>query len=121
VTGHGADKPSKGRATVTAITTIVLFELPPENLDEFIAFWHGIQDFVSKQPGMIDGVGHRAADAHGPFQFANVVRWDSAESLDAALQAVGKEFHEKGTDISQAFERLGVTQTQSNFTEELRY
>lgn len=106
---------------MTAITTIVLFELLPENLDEFIAFWHDIQAFVSKQPGMIDGVGHRATDAAGPVQFVNVVRWDSAESLDAALGAVVTEFHNKGADIGQAFERLGVTQTQSNFTEELRY
>ncbi len=103
------------------ITTIVLFQLPPENLDEFIAFWHDIQDFVSNQPGMIDGVGHRAVDAHGPFQFVNVVRWVSADAPDAALQAVVREFQDKGADIGQAFERLGVTQTQSNFTEELRY
>lgn len=106
---------------MTPITTIVLFELPPANLDEFLAFWRDIQHFVSKQPGMIDGVGHRAADVSGPFQFVNVVRWDSAESLDAALRAVGREFQDKGADIGQAFERLGVTQTQSNFTEELRY
>ncbi len=106
---------------MTPLTTIVLFELPPENLDEFIAFWQDIQRFVSKQPGMIDGVGHRATDVHRPFQFVNVVRWDSVESLDAALQAVVKEFHDKGTDIGQAFARLGVRQTQSNFTEELRY
>ena len=106
---------------MTSITTIVLFEFPPENVDKFIAFWHDIQGFVSKQPGMIDGVGHRATDVHGPFQFVNVVRWDSAESLDAALQAVGKEFHDKGVDIGHTFERLGVKQTQSNFTEELRY
>jgi len=90
-------------------------------MDEFLAFWHDIQNFVSKQPGMTDGVFHRATDVHGPFQFVNVVRWDSAESLDAALQAVGEEFHDRGTDIGQAFKRLGVTQTQSNFTEELRY
>jgi heme-degrading monooxygenase HmoA len=106
---------------LTPITTIVLFELPPENLDEFVAFWHDIQAFVSKQPGMINGVGHRATAVDGPFQFVNVVRWDSAESLDAALQAVVKEFHNKGTDIGQVFERLDVKQTQSNFTEELRY
>lgn len=106
---------------MTPITTIVLFQLPAENLDEFIRFWHDIQGFVSKQPGMLDGVGHRATDPHGPFQFVNVVRWDSAESLDAALGAVVTEFHEKGADIGQAFERLGVKQTQSNFTEELRY
>jgi len=106
---------------VAPITTIVLFELPPENVDEFIAFWRDIQAFVSQQPGMIDGVGHRATDADGPFQFVNVVRWDSPESLDAALGAVVTEFHNKGTDIGQAFERLGVKQTQSNFTEELRY
>ncbi len=106
---------------MTPITTIVLFELPPENVEEFIAFWHDIQAFVSTQPGMIDGVGHRATDADGPFQFVNVVRWDSAESLDAALQAVVEEFHAKGSDIGTTFQRLGVTQTQSNFTEELRY
>ena len=106
---------------MTPITTIVLFELPPENVDGFISFWHDIQSFVSKQPGMIDGVGHRATDVQGPFQFVNVVRWNSAESLDAALEAVGKEFHDRGADIGQTFERLGVKQTQSNFTEELRY
>jgi len=106
---------------MTPITTIVLFELPAENVDEFIAFWHHIQNFVSEQPGMIDGVGHRATDADGPFQFVNVVRWDSAESLDSALQAVVAEFHKRGADIGEKFERLGVKQTQSNFTEELRY
>lgn len=106
---------------MTPITTIVLFQLPPPNLDEFVAFWHDIQAFMSKQPEMINGVGHRAVDASGPFQFMNVVRWDSAGSLDAALAAVIDEFHAKGTDMAQTFARLVVTQTQSNFTEELRH
>ena len=106
---------------MTPITTVVLFDMPAEHLDEFVAFWRDIQNFMSGQPGMIDGVGHRATNVDGPFQFVNVVRWDSAESLDAALAAVIVEFHATGADIGDTFERLGVTQTQSNFVEELRY
>lgn len=99
------------------ITTIVHFEIPPENVDRFFAFWQDhIKDNVSRQPGLIDGIFHRGIDPDGPFQFINVARWDSAEQLAAGLQAADEEL-----PIAKVFEDLGVKVSQNNYVEAVRY
>lgn len=102
---------------MTPITTIVHFEVPTENVDRFFAFWqdHVKQD-MSGRPGLIDGILHRGADPDGPFQFINVARWDSAEHLAAGLRATGEAL-----GIGTVFRELGVTVSQNNYVEAVRY
>jgi Antibiotic biosynthesis monooxygenase len=104
------------------ITTIVHFEVPTDNVDRFFAFWQdSIQDKVGKQPGLIDGIFHRGIDSDGPFQFINVARWDSAEQLEAALQATREELHQEGVEMGKVFHDLGVKVSQNNYVEAVRY
>jgi hypothetical protein len=102
---------------MTPITTIVHFEIPAENVDQFFAFWQDyIKDNVSKQPGLIDGVFHRGIDPDGPFQFINVAHWESAEQLAAGLQAASEDL-----PIARVFQDLGVKVSQNNYVEAVRY
>jgi hypothetical protein len=104
------------------ITTIVHFQVPTENVDQFFAFWQdSVKDKVNKQPGIIDGIFYRGIDPDGPFQFINVARWDSAEQLAAGLQATGEELHREGVDMGKVFQDLGVKVSQNNYVEAAQY
>ncbi len=103
------------------ITTIVHFEVPRDNIDEFFPAWRDNQELMSKQLGLIGGVFYRCTDPDGSFQFINVARWQSAEALEAALKSVGEEQKQRNNDRDDMLKRLGVKVRQSNYTEELRY
>ena len=107
---------------MTAITTIVNFQVPAGNADRFLAFWQDpIRDTMRRQPGLIDGVLHRGVDPDGPFQFVNVAHWEGAESLTAALRATDEELRRTGVEIGRVFAGLGVTISQHNYVEAERY
>jgi hypothetical protein len=104
------------------ITTIVHFEIRPDNVERFFAFWQeSVKDKVNKQPGLIDGIFYRGIDPDGPFQFINVARWDSAEQLKAALQAADEELRQEGVEMGEVFQELGVKFSQNNYVEAVRY
>jgi antibiotic biosynthesis monooxygenase len=104
--------------TTEPITTIVHFEVPPENVDRFFAFWRDhVKDAVSMQSGLIGGVFHRGLDPDGPFQFINVAHWSSAEQLEAGLAATNQILPE----MAQVFQDLGVKISQNNYAEVVRY
>jgi len=99
------------------ITTIVHFTVPASNVDRFFTFWQDrIRGSVSRQPGLIDGVLHRAIDPDGPFQFINVAHWETAESLTSALRATSEEL-----PIQRVFTELGVQVSQNNYAEAVPY
>ena len=107
---------------MSTITTIVHFQIPPAHVEEFLTFWKtSIRDSVSRQPGLIGGVFHRGTDADGPYQFINVARWESAAHLEAALQATAEELQAAGVDGREVLRTLGVTVSQNNYVEEVRY
>ncbi len=103
------------------ITTIVHFQIPAENIDQFLSYWRQNQESMEKQPGLIGGTFYRGIDPEGPYQFVNVARWESAEALEASLAAAGEDMAREGVDRNQSFKDLGVKVIQSNFTEELQY
>jgi hypothetical protein len=104
------------------MTTIVHFQMPAENVDRFFAFYRdSIKDEMLGQPGLIDGILHRAIDPEGPYQFINVARWESAEQLTAALRATDATLRGQGVEIAEVFAGLGVTFFQHNYVEQVRY
>lgn len=104
------------------ITTIVHFQVPAGNVDRFFAFWQDhIKDKMRQQPGLIDGILHRGTDPDGPFQFVNVARWENAGLLTAALQATDETLRREGVEIARVFADLGVTISQHNYVEAIRY
>ncbi|MCS7483158.1 antibiotic biosynthesis monooxygenase [Umezawaea endophytica] len=105
-----------------AITTIVHFSMPAQNVERFFAFWQEtIRPVVERQPGLLDGVFHRYVDADGPFQFINVARWESAELLAEALRSTAEEIRGNGVEMLDVFSELGVTVSQNNYLEAVRY
>lgn len=106
---------------MTPITTIVHFEVPADNIDQFLSFWHKTKEEMTKQPGNIGGVFHRCIDPDGPFQFINVARWQSAEALESGLQATGEALQQDGIEVAGTLKDLGVKVTQNNYIEEVRW
>lgn len=103
---------------MTPITAIVHFEVPADNIDQFLSFWLKTKVEMTKQPGIIGGVFHRCIDPDGPFQFINVVRWQSAEALESGVQATGEALQQ---DVRRTLKDLGVKVSQNNYIEEVRY
>jgi heme-degrading monooxygenase HmoA len=103
------------------ITTIVHFSLPEENADKWLAKWHEIGAVMIKQPGAIDGIFYRCIDDESPFQFVNVARWESPEALANALQASAQEQKQRGVDIAEVMNDLGVKISQNNYSEAMKY
>jgi heme-degrading monooxygenase HmoA len=66
------------------VTLINVFEIPPEEVDVFIAGWTERARIMSTHSGFRDTQLHRALSPQGRFQLVNVAHWDSAESYAAA-------------------------------------
>jgi hypothetical protein len=104
------------------ITTIVHFTVPADNAERFLAFWRDtVRDEMRRRPGLIDGVLHRGIDADGPYQFINVARWQSAEALAAGLWETARVLLGQGIDLGAELGEMGVTISQNNYVEEIRY
>jgi heme-degrading monooxygenase HmoA len=102
---------------MTAITTMVIFDVPPQNVEEFIKIWRVSEEFLNQQPGILGGVLYRSSHDDGQVQFVNAARWESEEALASALKSLGKD----RPDLGDVFKRLDVHFKQSNYTEYLRY
>jgi heme-degrading monooxygenase HmoA len=66
------------------VTLINLFEVPADQVDEFIAGWHERAEFMRTQPGFQEYRFYRTLSADSRFQLINIARWDSQQALRAA-------------------------------------
>jgi heme-degrading monooxygenase HmoA len=66
------------------ITLINIFEVPAEQVEDFIAQWRSRAQVMAAAPGFRDARLHRAASPQARFQLVNVAHWDSRADLDAA-------------------------------------
>ncbi|TQM10914.1 antibiotic biosynthesis monooxygenase family protein [Pseudonocardia kunmingensis] len=70
--------------TDNGITFINVFEIPADQLDEFIEQWRERAQLMRKAPGFRDVRLHRAISPDARFPLVNVAHWDSAEACEAA-------------------------------------
>jgi heme oxygenase (mycobilin-producing) len=66
------------------ITVINVFEVPAEQVEEFIAGWRARAEIMAAAPGFRDTRLHRAVSSQERFQLVNVAHWDSQADLEAA-------------------------------------
>jgi heme-degrading monooxygenase HmoA len=66
------------------ITVINVFEVPADQVREFIAQWRARAEIMAAAPGFRDTRLHRAFSPQARFQLVNVAHWDSQADLDAA-------------------------------------
>jgi heme oxygenase (mycobilin-producing) len=59
-------------------------EIPPEQVDAFVAGWRDRAEFMRRQPGFRDYRMLRAVLPDSRFQLINVARWDSQDAFGAA-------------------------------------
>lgn len=71
------------------VVLINAFEVPAAEAEQFIAAWEKTRDYLQTQPGYLDTALHQAVAPDAEFQFVNVARWESAETLLAATQSPG--------------------------------
>lgn len=67
------------------VTLINVFEVPAEQVDEFIALWRDRAAIMSSQPGFRAAQLHRAISAESRFQLVNVAQWESQQACAAAM------------------------------------
>ena len=68
------------------VTFINVFELDPDDLDDFIEGWKHRGEIMRAQPGFRSFNLHRALSPDSSYQLVNVAEWDSVEALQAATQ-----------------------------------
>lgn len=66
------------------ITVINSFEVPAEQVEEFISGWRARAEIMAVAPGFRDARLHRAVSSQERFQLVNVAHWDSRADLEAA-------------------------------------
>jgi heme-degrading monooxygenase HmoA len=66
------------------VTLINIFEVPAEQVDEFVERWYARARFMAAAPGFRDATLHRAVSPLSRFQLVNVAHWDSQADLAAA-------------------------------------
>ncbi|MDQ3859530.1 MAG: antibiotic biosynthesis monooxygenase [Actinomycetota bacterium] len=71
------------------LVLINAFEVPPDKDDEFIRGWEAARDYLQSQPGYVSTALHGALSPDADFRFVNVVRWQSREAFQAAVQSSG--------------------------------
>jgi len=66
------------------VTLINIFEVPADQVEEFIAQWRVRAHIMASAPGFRDARMHRAVSSQARFQLVNVAHWDSQADLEAA-------------------------------------
>ena len=66
------------------VTLINVFEVPAEQVENFITQWRKRAAIMSNAPGFRDSRLHRAMSPQARFQLVNVAHWDSCEVWQAA-------------------------------------
>jgi heme-degrading monooxygenase HmoA len=103
------------------VTTIVLFRVPPETSAAFIEAWTASNDFMSAQPGLIDGALYRATSDAAEHLFVNVATWATQAALDAARAGHAQTLAEQGVDQKAVWASLGVSVTPSSYRAHTAY
>ena len=84
------------------VTFVNVFELNPDDVDEFIQGWKERGEFMSRQPGFRSFRLHRALSPDASYQLINVAVW---ESLDAVLAATAQpEFQAMIGEVGTRFD-----------------
>lgn len=69
----------------SSVTLINLFEVEPDQDEQFIAGWQAARDQLSRRPGYLDTTLHRAIKPDVDFRFVNVAHCASADAFQAAI------------------------------------
>ena len=69
----------------SSVTLINLFEVEPDQDEQFIAGWQAARDQLSRRPGYLDTTLHRAINPDVDFRFVNVAHWASADAFQTAI------------------------------------
>jgi len=69
----------------SSVTLINLFDVEPDQDEQFIADWQAARDQLSRRPGYLDTTLHRSIKPDVDFRFVNVAHWASADAFQAAI------------------------------------
>jgi heme-degrading monooxygenase HmoA len=93
------------------IVLINQFNIPPDDVDQFLDVWADDAAFMKRQPGFISTQLHRGAA--GSTTFVNVAVWESARALGEAVQspefqASSARYPENGIAAPHVFQKVAV-------------
>ena len=104
-----------------AVTSIVMFEMPSESAEAFLADWREGHAFMREQPGLVGGAFYRGIDQGNRARFTNVAHWETVDAMSAARQSAEKPRQQSSNDRGALFERLDVDVMAQTFIEEFHY
>lgn len=85
-TSHREDmSDSQQPASDDPVTFINVFEIPSDEVDEFITRWRERARLMSTAPGFRNAQLHRATSSETRFQLINVARWESYDHWHDAI------------------------------------
>ena len=96
------------------ITLINVFEINPDDVEQFLQEWRERAQFLGRQPGFRSLRLHRALSPDSRFQLVNVAEWDSAQALDAATaqdyfkQSAQRSMHDFAVAANPALYRVVI-------------
>jgi heme-degrading monooxygenase HmoA len=93
------------------VVLINRFNVPPEDVERFLAVWADDAGYMKEQPGFISTQLHRGIA--GSTTFVNVAVWESAQALGAAVRSPGfrersAQYPDGAVAAPHVFERVAV-------------
>lgn len=85
--------PEHGASEDGPITVINIFEVPAEQVEEFMSGWRARAEIMATAPGFRDTKLHRAVSSQERFQLVNVAHWDSRAALETAQSSEAFQGH----------------------------
>ncbi len=87
----------------------------------FLEEWLRSNEFMSVQPGLIEGTLYKASLDNTRYRFVNVARWESQTRLNEARERHARELGAKGLDQKATWASLGVKVTPLSYAPAVIY
>jgi predicted ester cyclase/heme-degrading monooxygenase HmoA len=91
------------------VSFIDKFFVPAAAKDAFFERMRMNRNFIKTLPGFVEDAVYEHMDQPGNLHCLTVAKWESQAAVESAKQAVQAEYKKQGFDVTQFFQRLGIT------------
>ena len=92
------------------VTLINVFSVPAAKEPEFVQWWQGVKEHITKQEGFISGTFHNGIKAESRFNFINVAIWENEEvywkAYETSVTPMKAKLGELGVEMTPALYRV---------------
>jgi len=99
------------------VSFIDKFFVPSTAKAEFYKMISINRNFIKKLSGFIEDAHYEHTDEKGNLIYVTVAKWESAQAIDKAKEAVQAEYKKQGLNPAAMVERLGITMDRAIYRE----